>query len=280
MSGAEPELSPGHQQELARAYRLLESDNFATRLSDYAGKPIHGVLARMPKPMRRAVDRAVERAIQECLKVALRSLNSERKKRPSTRLASTLAGVAGGVGGLFGAASLPVELPVTTILILRAIADIARHYGEDLSTIEGRLTCVEVFAHGSNKKTDERHAGSERRADVGYYASRAMLGRLANEASSLLLERGATNLAAPAVAALTGEVASRFGVVVWEKIAASAIPLAGAAGAATINVLFMNHFLAIARGHFMLRRLERIHGEEAIRSHYRRLSRGSSDHAT
>ena len=43
MSGAEPELSPGHQQELARAYRLLESDNFATRLSDYAGKPIHGV---------------------------------------------------------------------------------------------------------------------------------------------------------------------------------------------------------------------------------------------
>ena len=38
-----------------------------------------------------------------------------------------------------------------------------------------------------------------------------MLGRLANEASSLLLERGATNLAAPAVAALTrgdGEPAS------------------------------------------------------------------------
>ena len=58
------------------------------------------------------------------------------------------------------------------------------------------------------------------------------------------------------------------------------IAQAGAAGAATINVLFMNHFLAIARGHFMLRRLERIHGEEAIRSHYRRLSRGSSAHAT
>jgi hypothetical protein len=273
MSGAEPELSPGHKQELARAYKLLESNNFATRLTDYAGKPIHGVLAQMPKPMRRAVDRAVERAIQECLMVALKSLNSERKKRPSTRLASTLAGVAGGVGGLFGAASLPVELPVTTILILRAIADIARHHGEDLSTIEARLACVEVFAHGSNKGIGER------RADVGYYASRAMLGRLANEASSLLLERGATTLAAPAVAALTGEVASRFGVVVWEKIAASAIPLAGAAGAATINVVFMNHFQSIARGHFMLRRLERIHGEEAIRSHYRRLSRESPDHS-
>ena len=92
------------------------------------------------------------------------------------------------------------------------------------------------------RATGERAGGAERRADVGYYASRAMLGRLANEASSLLLERGATNFAAPAVTALTGEVASRFGVVVWEKIAASAIPLAGAAGAATINVVFMTTF--------------------------------------
>ena len=82
MSGAEPELSPGHKQELARAYKLLESNNFATRLTDYAGKPIHGVLAQMPKPMRRAVDRAVERAIQECLKVALKSLNSGPKNAP------------------------------------------------------------------------------------------------------------------------------------------------------------------------------------------------------
>jgi hypothetical protein len=271
MSATERELSTRHGQELARAYELLESTNFATRLTDYAGKPIHGVLAQMPKPMRRAVDRAVERAIRECLEVALKSLKSAPKKRPSTRLASTLAGVAGGFGGLFGAASLPIELPVTTILMLRAIADIARHHGEDLSTIEGRLACVEVFAHGSNKSVGERAGGSERRPDVGYYASRAMLGRLANEASTFLLERGATRLAAPAVAALTGEVASRFGVVVWEKIAASAIPLAGAAGAATINVVFMNHFQSIARGHFMLRRLERIYGEDAIRSHYRRL---------
>jgi hypothetical protein len=158
MSGAEPELSPQHRQELARAYRLLESANFATRLTDYAGTPIHGVLAQMPKPMRRAVDRAVERAIQECLKIALKSLKGAPKKRPSMRLASALAGVAGGFGGLFGAASLPIELPVTTILILRAIADIARHHGEDLSTIEGRLACVEVFAYGSGGASGLHHA--------------------------------------------------------------------------------------------------------------------------
>ena len=89
MSGADPELPARHKQELARAYKLLESNNFATRLTDYAGKPIHGALARMPKPMRRTVDRAVERAIPERLKVALKSLKGAPKKRPSTWLAST-----------------------------------------------------------------------------------------------------------------------------------------------------------------------------------------------
>jgi hypothetical protein len=269
MSGRDPELSSEHRLELARAHRLLASRNLATRLSDYAGKPIHSAFAQMPKPMRRTMDRAIERAIQECLKLALTSLKGAPKKRPSTRVASALAGVAGGFGGLFGAAGLPVELPVTTILMLRAIADIARHHGEDLSTLEGRLACVEVFAHGADRGVRD----SGRRADVGYYASRAMLGRLANEASSLLLERGATNLAAPAVAALTSEVATRFGVVVWERVAASAIPLAGAVGGAAINVVFMNHFQSIARGHFMLRRLERIYGEEAIRRHYQELAK-------
>jgi len=68
--------------------------------------------------------------------------------------------------GLLGAAALPVELPLTTIVMLRAIADIARHHGENLSTIEGRLACVEVFALGDR--------GSNERMNLGYYASRAL----------------------------------------------------------------------------------------------------------
>ena len=73
------------------------------------------------------------------------------------------------------------------------------------------------------------------------------------------------------MAALTSEVASRFGVVVWERMAATAIPLAGAAGGAAINMIFMKHFQSVAKGHFTLRRLERIHGEAAIRHHFSRL---------
>ena len=82
--------------------------------------------------------------------------------------------------------SEPLELPVTTTLMLRAIADIARHHGEDLSTLEARLACVEVFALGA--PVPQRRQGQ--RAHFGYYASRALLGRFTADASAILVERG------------------------------------------------------------------------------------------
>ncbi len=253
MSPPSRELSPEHLQQIARARKLLASTSLAARLSDYAGVSVQSALKKTPIPVRRGVDQAIEHAILACLKLAIRSLKDVPKRRPQMLLASTWAGVAGGFAGAFGAAAVPLELPLTTILMLRSIAEIARHHGEDLSKIDARLACVEVFAYGA-----------EQRADVGYYASRALLGRLTSEAASLLAQRGAANASAPVVTALSKEVASRFGVVVYEKIAVGAVPLASAASAAAINVAFMNHFQKIARGHFMLRRLERIYGAERV----------------
>jgi hypothetical protein len=260
MSARPRELSEEHLQQIARAQKLLASTSLASRLADYAGGPMQNVLKQAPPSVRKGVDQAIERAILACLKLAIRSLKNVPKRRPQMRLASTWAGVAGGFAGALGAAAVPLELPLTTILMLRSIADIARHHGENLGKMEARLACVEVFAYGA-----------EKRADVGYYASRAMLGRLTSEAATLLAQRGATNVSAPAVAAFSKEVASRFGVVVYEKIAVSALPLASAASAAAVNVAFMNHFQKIARGHFMLRRLERIYGPEGVREAFARL---------
>ena len=55
---------------------------------------------------------------------------------------------------------------------------------------------------------------------------------------------------------------------VSQKAAAMAIPLVGAAGGATINYLFVDHFQAMSRGHFTIRRLERKYGAEAVRNAY------------
>jgi hypothetical protein len=253
-------LQPPQQEALQRAIRDLEDQDFAAQLADYAGKPIERVMRLMPRAASRSINKVVEKAILNCLKVAISSIEAQSKAPPARRSASVLAGISGGVSGFFGLAALPLELPVTTTLMLRAIADIARHHGEDLSTLDARLACVEVFALGAPR------AG--RRVDFGYYASRALLGRLTMEASQLFIERGAANLTAPAVGSLVTEVATRFGLVVSERSAASALPVLGAVGGATVNLLFMNHFQRVARGHFAIRRLEREYGSNVVRRLY------------
>jgi hypothetical protein len=264
-------LSPSHQEALRRAVLNLESQGFASQLADYAGKPIERVMRLIPKVASNRINKAVQSAILNCLDVAIRSIEPASKRPPAPRAASMLVGLSGGVSGFFGLAALPLELPVTTTLMLRAIADIARHHGEDLSTLEARLACVEVFALGAPR--------SGLRADFGYYASRALISRLTGDTAALLLERGAANLSAPVVGSLVTEIATRFSVVVSERSAASALPVLGALGGATVNMVFMNHFQRVARGHFAIRQLERVYGASIIRRLYdehipRRVSRG------
>lgn len=255
-----PSLPPSQQEALRRAVDNLENQDFAAQLADYAGRPVERVMRLLPKSASNRINRIVERAILNCLNVAISSIETQSKGPPAQRAASVLAGISGGVSGFFGLAALPIELPVTTTLMLRSIADIARHHGEDLATLEARLACVEVFALGAPR--------SGRRADFGYYASRALLGRLAADAGALLLERSAANLSAPVVGSLVSEIATRFSVVVSERSAASALPVLGAVGGATVNFLFMSHFQRVARGHFAIRRLEREYGASVVRRLY------------
>ena len=253
-------LPPSQQEALRRAILNLENHNFAAQLADYAGKPIERVMRLMPKAASHRLNRVVESAILNCLQVAINSIEPQSKAPPAHRTASLLAGLSGGVSGFFGIAALPIELPVTTTLMLRAIADIARHHGEDLTTLESRLACVEVFALGAPR--------TGRRVDYGYYASRALLSRLTANATAILLERSAANLSAPVVGSLVTEIATRFSVVVSERSAASAMPVIGAVGGATVNVIFMNHFQRVARGHFAIRQLEREYGPSVVRRLY------------
>jgi hypothetical protein len=44
--------------------------------------------------------------------------------------------------------------------------------------------------------------------------------------------------------------------------------LIGAAGGAVVNALFMDHFQDVARGHFIVRRLERTYDHETVRRSY------------
>jgi EcsC family protein len=259
-----PVITPADHAALTSAVRHLESPNFAAKLADYAGAPVNRILGMLPKTLNRQVSGMVRDAVMKGLDVAVDTLEENPPPSPATKFSSFLAGVAGGISGVFGFGALAIELPLTTTVMLRSIAEIARHEGEDLSTLEARLACLEVFAYGAKRNDDT--------IDVGYYAARTLISKYTGDVAALFLERGAIDVSAPVVSNLVTEIVSRFGIVVSDKVAAGAIPIIGALSGATVNVIFMDHFQKIAKGHFTLRRLERTYGAAHIREHYAKLA--------
>jgi hypothetical protein len=259
ISTGELMLSPEHHAALSVAVDQLEYPHLAARIADFVGQPLNKLIAVMPGRVSDGVHGAVQAAVNKCLEVAISTLD-EDATGSSDWINKLMTGVAGGVGGFFGLAALPVELTVTTLLMLRSIAEIARDEGEDLSRLETRLACLEVFALGTR--------GPQERITMGYYATRLLLTRLASDLAVALAQRGTVGVSAPVVAKLVGEIVGRLGLVVSDLSAASAVPVIGAVGGATINIIFTDHFQRVARGHFVVRRLERIYGEDAIRDLY------------
>jgi hypothetical protein len=228
------------------------------------GGPVEGVLSRLTPPAREAVHNAARRAIMKCLSVAVDSRAPGAGGPAADRFHKALAGMTGAAGGAGGLLLLGIELPLSTVIMLRSIAGIARGEGEDLSLVASRLASLEVFALGG--RTTSGDAG-----ETAYWVVRAALAQTMREAAAFIAERGFADQGAPAVVRFAGSIASRFGVVVSEKAAAQSVPLIGAAAGATINLIFTDHFQGLAHGHFTIRRLERTYSPELVRDGYHRI---------
>jgi hypothetical protein len=94
------------------------------------------------------------------------------------------------------------------------------------------------------------------------------LAQVTREAVAYVTQKGMAKESAPALMSFVSRIASRFGLEVSEKVAAELVPIAGAVGGLTLNILFTQHFQSLAEGHFTVRRLERKYGSEAVRQEY------------
>jgi len=264
----EHEISWVDYGELQLAVRNLETQSLAMKVAERVGMPIEALMRRLPANAQRAVHDAVNKALAQCLRVALIAGPGARPGLPkplgfSRHLHTAATAVSGAVGGFFGLPGLLVELPVTTTVMLHSIVDIARSQGEDLRNPESALACLEVFALGPDRHPKDA-------LESAYYVSRAALAQATREAGAFLVQKGVTKEGAPALVSFLGKVAGRFGLEVSEKVAAELVPIAGAAGGMTLNILFSQHFQSLAAGHFTVRRLERKYGAEVVRQGYER----------
>lgn len=246
--------------ELGEAVKLLENQGFAALLSNIGGKPIVKLLEVVPGSMKRKLDKAVQKTMLQCLDVAVNSLETAQKAPPKRKLTTLVSTITGGVSGMFGMASLPVELPFSTVLTLRSIAEIARSHGENLQLMQSKLACMEVLALGA--------PSSDNGSVSSYFTSRRGFAKFSNEAGQILAEHGVSAAASPAVNGFISEIATRFSAVVYERAAAGAVPLVGVIGGAASSAIFMNYFQELAQGHFIVRKLEKIYGPELIEKEY------------
>jgi hypothetical protein len=253
-------LSDGDREALRQAVRALEGPSFVARLSAIAGRPIALLGQALPQPAAQVVSRATETALTRALRYALKTIPKDTAD-PETGLHRALAALSGAMGGALGLSMVLIELPISTTIMLRAIARIAQSEGEDLDDPATALACLQVFALGGR-------SGSEHLHESGYFAVRAALARSVTRAVQQVAGRGVIDESASGIVRLLSHIGSRFGAVVSQKLAAQAVPVLGALGGAAVNAAFTDHFQALARGHFTVRRLERIYGKGTVRIAY------------
>jgi hypothetical protein len=271
-------LSADELQFLDQAALYLERPSFLIRIADYVGQPAERLLKLLPVRAHAMVSQIAQSALERAFGLAVRSLSSRRWPivghwRPAAgpRLHVALTAISGGAGGMFGWPGAAVEIPITTTLMMRSIAEIARRNGADLSDPETLMQCLAVFSYGSPKLEAMESA---------FLSWRVAMASAVSEAAAYIALHGAGGLAhsaAPALVQLLNKIAARFEIVISDKLAAEAVPVAGALTGSLINAAFTEHFNHVAEFHFGILRLERMHGVEVVQAAYRRAADRSGE---
>ena len=246
-------LTDEELSDLRKARFLLERPSMASRITKTLGKPIDGIFNHLPLGWNKAIHRASGSALSKATRMATWTMMNRKGKSSSEGAHQCAVMISGGLGGSLGLARLVWELPVSTTLMLRSIADIARSEGHSLRDPATRMSCLEVFAFEGRKSEGDD-------PDKHYWAVRLALAKAVSEAAAFQMSTRVATKSVPVMTRLISAVASRFGVMVSEQVAAKAIPIVGAASGMAINLIFINHFQTIARGHFIVKRLEKKYG--------------------
>jgi hypothetical protein len=273
----EAKIAPASKDwaDLERAVALLESPTLTAKMANLIGSPLEFAVRKLPGVVSRRIHGAVEAALFKSAQAALWSMENTPGKAASTRWHKAAAAATGALGGAFGFTALFLELPVSTTIMMRSVADVARSEGFDLSEMGTRHACLEVFALGGNSGQDDA-------SETGYYITRGftaeVMRHLSAELAGAAVGGGGVMIgltpkeAGKWLAKIVEKVAARFGVVVTEKFAAQAVPVIGAVAGATLNTMFTDYYQDMARGHFIVRRLEKQYGYETVRAAYNQLA--------
>jgi hypothetical protein len=268
-------LSPDERRFLAEAAQFLEHPSFLTRVARVVGKPAEALLAMLPGAANKLITAATHKAMLRGVEwVSTTIPRDAHSKPPRHRLSGLVAthghtavsALSGAGGGFFGLAGLSVEIPVTTLVMLRSIASIAAASGADLSDPRTRLECLAVLSLGTpaDKEMQSTYLSARLGTSLAVREAAGFLAKTSGQELSEAIAKGT----APMLVRLIDSVGTKFQIVVTEKVAAQMVPVVGAAMGALVNASFTDYFNRIARYHFGIVALERRHGQPLVDAEY------------
>ena len=234
-------LDAADLRALAEARVLLERPSLAARLSSFVGSPLEKGMARLPASWRERIGGLAHDALMKAMDTAAKTLQPAAQPA-SPRLHKLLGSVSGAGGGAFGVAGLTVEIPLSTVLIMRSILDIARAEGEDIGSAQARLAALEVFALGGNASSDDA-------AEAGYYAVRAALATTVSEAARHFAQKGLSSEGAPALAPYESDRFEQF----WARPGAVAATVGTPEPVIEFDLATLSSVEALPRRHDIVR---------------------------
>ncbi|MEI6127588.1 MAG: EcsC family protein, partial [Pseudomonadota bacterium] len=172
------QLCPTDCEDLRHARRLLEKPGIAARIIKVMGLPFEQGLRCLPDKYVGQIQAVCEKALRAALNFAVLTINSTGQDQSSDQFHQIAAAISGGIGGAIGLPALAIELPLSTTIMMRSIADIAREEGEDIRLIDTKLACLMVFALSGTTE----HAALE----TGYYGIRAALSAAMSDATRFI----------------------------------------------------------------------------------------------
>ncbi|RYZ65421.1 MAG: hypothetical protein EOP05_20630 [Proteobacteria bacterium] len=224
-------MTEQEKQFVIDARTFLENPSLLIRLANQVGKPLDRGLKMLPAAAQDKIQLAVKASLQKGLTVVTKTVpaasgasgssngvqSASAASQKQGRLHSLATFATGAAGGFFGMASLPIELPLSTAIMLRSIVSTANEFGLNINDPEVQLECLYVLSLGSSKST------ADDALDSAYWTSRLAFMDLIRQAS-----REIGKSSAPFLVKFLAAIAARFELVVSEKVLAEAVPVLGA----------------------------------------------------
>ena len=269
------EMNEKDLSDLKTAVMFLENPSLGAKIADLVGIPIEKAIALLPDKVTKTIGSSTQKAIHGALKLSLKTLEHHDTKsateppEASNWWHKAACAATGAVGGAFGMPALTIELPISTTIMMRSIADVARSEGADMQDIQTQLECVQILALGGPSNSDDA-------AEIGYFIARETMTKAVSEAATHIAKNGLQKEGAPVILRLITQIAERYSINVTEKAAAQLVPVVGGIAGTLINTIFIDHFQDMARGHFTIRRLEYKYTHELVRQKYHELKTAPS----